>query len=244
MSAPRLAQRERAVRRGGDRVDRDPRAHGVRGGDDPVELRHRARSRSTPRSPRPSACGRRARPRSRTAGSASVSRSGSAQRTVAPARSAAITHGRTFASWSRRVTTTSSPGPSVRPTAAESRIVIAVIDGPKATPAGSASSSRATDARARSTHASVACAAANTPPWLALSPERMNSAIASIAESTICVPAGPSSRTQLPASPGKRSRFTAAPAPRAPARRRAGSSRAPPRSRDPPSASRPPRRSA
>ena len=108
------------------------------------------------------------------AGSASVSRSGSAQRTVAPARSAAITHGRTFASWSRRVTTTSSPGPSVRPTAAESRIVIAVIDGPKATPAGSAPSSRATAARARSTHSSVACAAAKTPPWFALRPERMN----------------------------------------------------------------------
>ena len=177
------------------------------------------------------------------AGSASVSRSGSAQRTVAPARSAAITHGRTLASWSRRVTTTSSPGPSVRPTAAESRIVIAVIDGPKATPASSAPRSRATEARARSTHASVACAAAKTPPWLALSPERMNAAIASIAVSTICVPAGPSRRTQLPASPGKRSRFTGAPVRRAPARRRAGSSATRKRSRDPPSASRPPRRS-
>ena len=38
-----VAQRERAVRRGGDRVDRDLRAGRVRGGDDPVELRHRAR---------------------------------------------------------------------------------------------------------------------------------------------------------------------------------------------------------
>src|SRR5829696_10318904 len=66
-------------------------------------------------------------------GSASVSRSGFAQRTVAPARSAAITHGRTLASWSSRVTTTSWPGASVRPTAADSRIVIAVIDGPNAT---------------------------------------------------------------------------------------------------------------
>jgi hypothetical protein len=40
-----------------------------------------------------------------------VAGSKSAQWTVAPTAVAACTHGRTFASWSRRVTTTSSPGP-------------------------------------------------------------------------------------------------------------------------------------
>src|SRR5215211_5881080 len=141
------------------------------------------------------------------AGSASVSPSGSAQRTVAPARSAAITHGRTLASWSSRVTTTSSPGASVRPTAADSRIVIAVIEGPNATSSGRAPSSRPAAARASSTHSSVACAAANAPPWFAPRPERIHASIAAIAESTICVPAGPSRRTHEPDTPGKRSRF-------------------------------------
>ena len=48
------------------------------------------------------------------AGSSSVSRSGSAKRTSAPARAAAMSHGATLASWSRRVQTISSPGCSVR----------------------------------------------------------------------------------------------------------------------------------
>ena len=50
-------------------------------------------------------------PRSRVTSSSRTS----AQRTVAPASRAASTHGRMFASWSRRVTTISSPGPNVRP---------------------------------------------------------------------------------------------------------------------------------
>ena len=57
------------------------------------------------------------------------------------------------------------------------------------------------------TSSSVACAAAKTPPWLALPPERTKSAMASIAASTICVPAGPSRRAQPSFKPGKRSRF-------------------------------------
>ena len=68
------------------------------------------------------------------AGSSRRSGSGSAMRTVAPARSAAISHGRTLASWSRRVQTISSPGPSVRPTAPENAIVSEVMLGPNATP--------------------------------------------------------------------------------------------------------------
>ncbi len=43
--------------------------------------------------------------------SSPVSGSKSTQRTVAPTACAAWTHGRMFESWSRRVTTTSSPGP-------------------------------------------------------------------------------------------------------------------------------------
>ena len=43
-------------------------------------------------------------------GSSTSGSVGTAQRTVTPARSAACTHGRTFASWSSRVTTISSPG--------------------------------------------------------------------------------------------------------------------------------------
>ena len=105
-------------------------------------------------------------------GNASVSRSGSAKRTVAPARWAAITHGRTLASWSSRVHTTSSPGRRVRPTVAANRIVRSVMLGPKTTPRGSAPSRAPTEARACATTSSVACAAAKTPPWLALPPER------------------------------------------------------------------------
>jgi hypothetical protein len=80
--------------------------------------------------------------------------------------------------------------------------------GPKTMPRGSPPSSVPTLVRAEATSSSERTAASNTPPWLALSPERMKSAIASIAASTICVPAGPSSRVQPPRSPGKRSRFT------------------------------------
>ena len=107
------------------------------------------------------------------AGSASVPGSGSAKRTTAPARSAAITHGRTLASWSSRVHTTSSPGASSRQTVAAKRMVSAVMLAPNATPAGSAPSRAATAARAPATSSSVWRAAANSPPWLAVRPERM-----------------------------------------------------------------------
>ena len=62
--------------------------------------------------------------------------------------------------------------------------------------------------RVESVTSSVACPAAKRPPWFALLPERDHSDIASIAVSTICVPAGPSNRDQPSRSPGKRSRFT------------------------------------
>ena len=119
-----------------------------------------------------------------------------------------MTHGRTLASWSRRVQTISSPGSSVRPTAPAKAIVSAVMLKPKTIWSGGAPSRAPALARADSTSSSVACAAAKTPPWLAPRPERIQASIASIAVSTICVPAGPSSRAQLEAArPGKRSRF-------------------------------------
>ncbi len=55
------------------------------------------------------------------AGSSPVTGSTSAQRTSAPARPAAWTHGRTLASWSSRDTTTSSPGRQVSASAAAIR---------------------------------------------------------------------------------------------------------------------------
>src|SRR3954452_9636573 len=79
---------------------------------------------------------------------------------------------------------------------------------PKTTPRASAPSSSPTVERVRATRSSVARPASNNPPWFADRPERIQSAIASIALSTICVPAGPSRRAQPSPNPGKRSRFT------------------------------------
>ena len=55
------------------------------------------------------------------AGSSPVTGSGSAQRTTAPARSAACTQGRTLASWSSRDTMTSSPSRQLRASVPASR---------------------------------------------------------------------------------------------------------------------------
>ena len=122
-----------AVGRGVDGVDVDARADAVRGGDDVLDVRDGAdrvggggdrdplvRSDSTASTAE--------------AGSSSVPSVGSAKRTVTPARSAAITHGRTLESWSRREQTISSPGSSARTTVAAKRIVVAVNDGPKKIP--------------------------------------------------------------------------------------------------------------
>ena len=125
----------------------------------------------------------------------------------APASSHAIRHGATLASWSSRVPTTRSPGRSVRPMARVNAMVIVVMFAPKQMPPGSAPSSWPTVARARSSKASHASAAANAPPVLALAPLPAKSAIAWIATSTICVPAGPSKRAQSPRAPGKWSRI-------------------------------------
>src|SRR5262245_32821590 len=140
--------------------------------------------------------------------SASVARSGSAKRTTAPARSAAITQGRTFPSWSNRVTTTSSPGPRPRPTAAAKRMVSEVMDSPNTMPSASPPSSSPATSRVAHTRSSVARACGKGPWALAGSPDRHHAAAASMAVSTAWVPAGPSRRTQSSRSPGKRSRST------------------------------------
>jgi hypothetical protein len=144
------------------------------------------------------------------AGRSRVSGSGSAKRTPAPARFAAIIHGATLPSWSSRVQTISSPGSSVRPTAAAKDSVSVVMLGPNTTPSGSPPTNSPHTCRASAMNASVRSPASNAPPWLATMPERMKSAIASIAASTGCDPAGASKRAQPSRSPGKRSRFTPA----------------------------------
>jgi hypothetical protein len=110
---------------------------------------------------------------------------------VAPTISAARTQGRMFASWSSRVTMTSSPGAQVVASARATSYVIWVIDRPKTTPPGSAPSRSATAARAPSTASSARCSASVTAPLL-LMPETSVRATASATTSGTCEPPGPS----------------------------------------------------
>jgi hypothetical protein len=123
--------------------------------------------------------------------SSPVSRSNAAQRTVAPAASAAITHGRMLASWSSRVTTTSSPGPHPADSARATSNVSAVALRPKTTPRGSAPSRSARAARVPCTTSSAVRSAAVTDPRLAID-EVSVSATARATGSGTCVPPGPS----------------------------------------------------
>jgi hypothetical protein len=100
------------------------------------------------------------------AGSSPVAGSTSAQRTTAPARSAVCTHGRMFASWSRRETITSSPGCQVLASAPAMRYVRAVMLGPKITPSGSPPVSAATAARQAAVISSARALAGKAPPAL------------------------------------------------------------------------------
>ncbi len=127
----------------------------------------------------------------------------------APDCSHARRHGVTLASWSRRVPTTRSPGRSVDATVRLNASVSVVMLAPKTMPAGWPPSSVATRPRARSSRASQASAAANEPPVLALLPLAAHVAMASMATSTICVPAGPSKRAHPSRTPGNRARIVA-----------------------------------
>ena len=75
---------------------------------------------------------------------------------------------------------------------------------PKQTASGVAPSRVAIVALVRSSRASHASAAAKAPPLLAFIPLAAQFVIASIAVSTICVPAGPSKRAHPSRTPGKR----------------------------------------
>ena len=82
--------------------------------------------------------------------------------------------------------------------------VIEVMFGPKQMPSGSALYSCPTAARVRSMSASQASAASNAPPPQPLRPFDIQSVIAWIVTSTICVPAGPSKRDHPSRTPGNR----------------------------------------
>jgi hypothetical protein len=135
------------------------------------------------------------RPVSTSATSSAVSSpvvgSKAAHRTVAPAASAARTHGRTLASWSRRETTTSSPGPQSAASVRARSNVSWVALRPKTTPRGSAPSRSATAERAPRTTSSARRSAAVTRPRLAID-EVSVSATARATGSGTCVPPGPS----------------------------------------------------
>ena len=115
----------------------------------------------------------------------------STSRTVAPRSAAASAHGVTLASWSRRVTTTSSPGPQVRASARLTAKVRLVMFWPKTTSSGRPPRKSAIASRAAATTASASRLAPKAPPMLEV-PTRRRPAIASITPAGTWVPPGPS----------------------------------------------------
>ena len=103
----------------------------------------------------------------------------------------ARSHGRTFASWSSRVTTISSPGSQVLASARARSKVSWVIDRPNTTPPASQPSRSATAARAPTTTSSARRSAAVTAPRFE-SPAVIVDAIASATWRGTCDPPGPS----------------------------------------------------
>ena len=104
---------DRAVRRGVDGVDEDARAGGVGGRDDARQVGDGADrvGRGGDRDP---ARARREHGLDRGGGQLERLAVGLGEADLAPARAAAMSHGATLASWSRRVQTISSPGCSDR----------------------------------------------------------------------------------------------------------------------------------
>ncbi len=143
------------------------------------------------------------------AGSSSpVAGSKSAQRTVAPRACAACTQGRMFASWSSRVTTTSSPGPQPADSTRDSSYVRAVALRPKTTPPGSPPVRSAIACRAATTTASARRSAAVTEPRLAIGAVIV-AATAWATASGVCDPPGPSKWAAPPARAGNWARSAA-----------------------------------
>ena len=130
----------------------------------------------------------------------------STHRTVAPASRAAMTHGRTFASWSRRVTTTSSPGASVRANDRDRCSSSEVAFWPNTTSSGS-HPRKSAPARVRLGDQLVdLLARAGTRRACSRRPPRIRPAIASITMSGTCEPPGASAHTNgRPSGPGRAS---------------------------------------
>src|ERR671917_445585 len=141
-------------------------------------------------------------------GSSPVSMSTSAQRTPTPARTASSTHGRTLASWSSRLTTTSSPGRQVRASARATVQVSREGSGPRTTPVDTPPTRSATAVRALATSPSARADAGNTPPRSATG-TRIACATACTTFSGSSAPACPSACTRPSERPGKRPRTRA-----------------------------------
>ena len=127
--------------------------------------------------------------------------------TSAPMSSAIAIQVETLLSWSSWVHTIRSPGPRYRPSARVKASTRVVELGPKTTSPSPTPSSPPTVPRAPSISSSQAVLAAKAPPMLLAAGERMKSVMASMAESTISVPAAPSRRAQPSDNPGNRSRM-------------------------------------
>ncbi len=134
--------------------------------------------------------------------SSPVAGSNSAHLTVTPALSAAITHGRTLASWSSLLTTISSPGSQSLAIAREMSKVSWVMLRPNTTPSGTPPSRSATAARAASTTSSALRSAGVSRPRLE-SGWVIACRMASPTTSGVCVPPGPSKYAVPPARLGK-----------------------------------------
>src|SRR4051812_40109655 len=141
-------------------------------------------------------------------GSSPVSMSTSVQRTATPARAASSTQGRTLASWSSRLTTTSSPGRQVRARARAMAQVSREGSGPRTTPVDTPPTRSATAVRALATNRSARADAGKTPPRSATG-MRIACATATTTFSGSSAPAEPSACTRPSESPGNRPRTRA-----------------------------------
>src|SRR5262245_40693274 len=134
--------------------------------------------------------------------SSAVSGSKSTQRTVAPAASAAITHGRTLPSWSRRVTPASSPGVQSLAMARLRSKVSWVKLRPNTTPPGAAPSRSPSASRAPTT-------ARSAFSWAIVRSPRLDSGPVSAARTAspttygVCEPPGPSKNASPLSRAGK-----------------------------------------
>src|ERR1700712_3981891 len=129
-----------------------------------------------------------------------------AHRTPAPVRSAAITHGRTLASWSSRDTTISSPGRHAPERVRDRSKVSAVMLRPKITPSGSALSRSPTARRHCPTISSAFRSAVVVDPRFA-SGRNIADRMASATTSGVCEPPGPSKCAAPSCSAGKCARI-------------------------------------